>query len=182
MFDKETATQPSVVHTITETSAKLLAETLIEMGSIANHNKDAINTMRWQLENEFNEIKRKTEEVIRLRAVNKDSEERLVAKERQLIDFKKQFKDLEVHIQTTIQSNILLNVALDELLKRYKISRKDKMKIKKLREIKETPGDTCGQERTVGKSSCVVGDPTEKLSAATKQIVASMFGTKMAEK
>jgi hypothetical protein len=147
MIDYVKTSHPSVVHTVTETSAKLLAETLIEMGVISVENARAVSHIKLDLQNAEYDVKRKSEELDKMRALMNTYLDKLLIAEKQLKTADANMKDLREHARKVVQGSIMRDVAIDELLKRYKISRKDRMKIKKLRETKDCTSATCSTDQ-----------------------------------
>jgi predicted nucleic acid-binding Zn-ribbon protein len=148
MIDYVKTSHPSVVHTVTETSAKLLAETLIEMGVISVENARAVSHIKLDLQNAEYDVKRKSEELDKLRTLMTTYADKLTTMEKQLKTAEEDMKHLREYSRKSIQGAVMRDVVIEELLKRYKITKADRTRIKKLlTPVDDRPKTDCCEQQ-----------------------------------
>lgn len=124
----------STVHTIVDNSPNILAKTVLEMGAIVNNDRRTLELLKSDLEWIRREKEQLQERVSKLNVLLTEEEKKSERLSDKLTTTNVSMKELEIKFDWTRQQVVVRDTIIDQLLKTYKISSKDKRKIKLLRQ------------------------------------------------
>jgi chromosome segregation ATPase len=131
-------------HQIIDGSPKIMASVFMEMGMIAAQNKNTVEDLRYTIEKLEHDKRLLNDQMEGLKASVRKAQEVNTESGHRLEKFKDQFYILEKQLTHNIEQLIVRDVIIDQLAAKFPLSRTDKAKITKLREVvaKEY---SCGQ-------------------------------------